>query len=107
MVPSFLDTAAHAQPEDRPILNPADAKIPIVLLIDTSESMAGDSIDRINEGIQLFKDKILNDAKLIRMVEIALISFNDTVDIIHPFSSIKEFNPLPLIASGQSAMMGN
>lgn len=106
MVPSFLDVAVQTQPESM-IVDMAADKIPVILLIDTSESMDSNSIDHINIGIRQFRDKIVNDEKLIRMVEIALISFNDTVKIIHPFSSIKEFDPASLIASSQTSMMGH
>jgi len=111
MAPSFLDTAAQGMGNnslaDRmPIQDKKDAKIPMVLLVDTSGSMEGDGIDGVNQGIENYTQEVLKNENLSRMVEIAIVSFNNNVEIIHPFSSIKDFTPTQLTADGLT-VMGN
>ena len=86
--------------DEMPILDKREPKVATVLLVDTSGSMGGEGIDGVNRGIHLYKEKILNDSLACKRVELALVSFNDTVTIVHPFSSIKEFNIQPLTAGG-------
>lgn len=87
-----------------PLLNPQDDKIALVLLVDTSDSMKGEGIEGVNRGIQLLKEKINQFDKARKMVEIALVSFNSEVNVVHPFSSIEEFNPHPLKEYGLTSM---
>ncbi len=87
-----------------PLLNPMDNKIALVLLVDTSASMEGEGIEGVNRGIQLLREKITQDDKAKKMVEISLVSFNSEVDVVHPFSSIEEFNPQPLTVYGLTSM---
>lgn len=87
-----------------PLLNPMDNKIALVLLVDTSASMEGEGIEGVNRGIQLLREKITQYDKAKKMVEIALVSFNSEVNVVHPFSSIEEFNPQPLKEYGLTSM---
>ena len=86
--------------EEMPILDKREPKVATVLLVDTSGSMVGEGIDGVNRGIKLYQNKILNDSLACKRVELALVSFNDNVNVEHPFSSIKEFNAPALTAGG-------
>jgi uncharacterized protein YegL len=63
-LPEFFDN-----PENR---------CPVVLLLDTSGSMAGEPIQELNRGVNLFRDEILRDAKASLRVEVAIVSFGAT-----------------------------
>lgn len=54
--------------------NPAP-RCPCVLLLDTSGSMEGDSIDELNRGVHAFREEIFNDSLSLKRVEIAVGTF--------------------------------
>lgn len=78
--------------------------VPCVVLVDTSGSMEGRSINEVNEGLQTLRSEILSDEKASLAVEICVISFNSNVDIIQPFVPITEFKPPRLTAGGLTSM---
>jgi uncharacterized protein YegL len=90
--------------DQMPILDKREPKVATVLLVDTSGSMTGEGIDGVNRGIKLYQEKILSDSLACKRVELSLVSFNDAVSVIHPFSSIKEFSFQPLTAGGWTTL---
>lgn len=78
--------------------------VPCVVLVDTSGSMEGRPINEVNEGLQTLRSEILSDEKASLAVEICVISFNSSVDIIQPFVPITEFTPPRLTAGGLTSM---
>lgn len=86
------------------IANPQHPHCATVLLLDTSRSMAGEKIKGLNDGIKLFKDDISSDELASRRIDLAVVSFADTTSVVHQFSSIDDFEPPVLKASGSTAM---
>lgn len=85
-------------------LNQED-RCPVVLLLDVSGSMNEDGkIDRLNEGLSVFKSEILADAIAALRVEISVITFGDGVSVVHEFSSADTMNLPTLQASGLTPM---
>lgn len=84
--------------------NNPDPRIPCILLLDSSGSMAGRKIDELNAGVVMFKDEVLKDAKAARSVEIAVISFGP-VQVVNDFVSPVDFVP-PLLVAGNDTPMG-
>lgn len=94
-----------AKLEDRiEIANPTQPHCATVLLLDTSGSMSGEKIARLNDGLKLLKDEIGTDELASKRVDLAVVTFGDTVSVIHDFSSVDAFDPAPLIASGSTPM---
>lgn len=82
-----------------------EQKCAILLLLDTSGSMNdSDKIGQLNLGIQIFKQEILKDKLASRRIDVCVMTFDDTVKVVHPFSSILEFNPTSLSANGKTEM---
>lgn len=79
-------------------------RLACILLVNTSNSMAGSSIKEVNEGIQSFKQAILNDSFAKRVVDVCLISFGDYAEVKVPFCPIECFEPPFLKADGMAAM---
>lgn len=85
---------------------PYKKKLPLVLLLDTSSSMQGQSIDELNDGLVNLIEDIKNDEKTNKMVEICVVSFGGTV-YVHKenyFVLAEDFKPKKMIANGNTPM---
>jgi uncharacterized protein YegL len=70
------------------------------ILVDTSGSMTGKPIAEVNAGLQLLKTNLIADSLAASRVELALLSFSDSVTVDVDFCSPDNFNPPTLAASG-------
>jgi uncharacterized protein YegL len=77
-------------------------RLPCVLLLDTSGSMAGERIEAVGEGLVRLRDHLMSDAKARTTVEIAVITFNNEVSVLNGFVPPRDFNPPALTADGQT-----
>lgn len=75
-----------------------------VLLLDTSGSMQGEPIAALNEGLKVFHETLLKDPVASRRVEIAVVTFDSAVEVVHDFSNPDAFEPPTLAAEGLTAM---
>ena len=76
-----------------------DPRCPVVLLLDKSGSMAGESIAQLNAALRAFKAEVSRDTLAARRAEIAVISFGPvTVDAA--FDTVDHFSPPTLVAEG-------
>src|ERR1700754_1304078 len=80
-----------------------EPRCPCVLLLDTSGSMGGMPIRQLNEGIQTFKQELLNDPLATKRVEVAMITFGP-VSVESDFHTVPNFYPQMLSASGDTPM---
>jgi len=76
-----------------------------VLLLDTSGSMQGSRITALNDGLRVFRDSLMKDSLASRRVEVAVVTFDSTVNLIQDFVTVDQFQP-PVLAAGGSTMMG-
>lgn len=81
-----------------------EPRCPCVLLLDTSYSMDGNPIDKLNVGIQSFKHALMEDDLAMLRVEVSIIKFGGSVNIIQDFITADEFIPPVLSASGDTPM---
>ena len=81
-------------------------RCPVILLLDTSGSMAGDPIRELNAGLKQFIFETANDEAGSMSVELEVITFDSRVNIAMPFTPIcdVEKNPAPLVANGMTCM---
>ncbi len=86
--------------------NPQQPHCATVLLLDTSGSMDGANITAVNEGLKIFKEEVLKDEVASKRVDIAVITFSDSAQLLHDFSSMDAFDPPRLEAGGATAMAG-
>jgi uncharacterized protein YegL len=76
-----------------------------MFLIDTSSSMEhNDRIGQVNAGLATLKKLLDKNEIATAGVELALITFNDKVDLVQDFAYPGEFNPPVLSASGLTYM---
>ena len=81
-----------------------EPRCPCILLLDTSGSMYGEKIDALNAGLQTFKDCLLNDPLALKRVELAVVSFNSSIEVMHDFVTADNFEPPTLTTKGTTCM---
>lgn len=75
------------------------------LLVDTSASMSTQGkIDELNRALRNFKETVCRDTLSARRVDVCVISFSTTVEVVTPFCPIMQFVPPTLTASGSTSM---
>ena len=84
--------------------NPA-ARVPVVVLLDTSYSMRGKSIAELNNGVNRFFAEVRDDDAAVMSADIALVTFNTTAQVVHGFASAFDYPDRlePFVADGQTA----
>jgi len=86
-------------------VNP-EPRSPCVLLLDSSYSMDGKPIDQLNEGLRAFEEDLKGDFQASQRVEVAVLSFGGTLDLVQDFTVVSEFDAPTLAASGDTPMGG-
>jgi uncharacterized protein YegL len=81
-----------------------EPRCPCVLLLDTSGSMAGPRIKALNEGLATFRGELQKDSLASRRIEIAIITFGSTVELIQDFITVDNFEAPHLSTFGQTHM---
>jgi len=90
--------------EEIEIANPQHPHCATLLLLDSSGSMAGDKISQLNGGLRAFKDDVEADDLARKRVDLCVVSFGGSVEISQPFTSVDDFDPPELEASGDTPM---
>ncbi len=80
-----------------------EPRCPCVLLLDTSGSMQGNSIDELNRGLQAFREELFSDSLSMKRVEIAVITFGP-VRVIQEFTTVDNLRPMQLEAAGDTPL---
>lgn len=81
-----------------------EPRCPCVLLLDTSGSMQGDRIEALNQGLLSFKDELVKNTLAARRVEVAIVTFDDHVNVVQDFVTVDQFTPPILTAQGLTTM---
>lgn len=84
---------------------PHEQHLACVLLLDTSGSMAlNGAIGKLNKAVNDFKEQTMMDELAQKRVDIAIVEFNNQVNVIQDFVPIPDMKPVVLNASGMTAM---
>src|SRR5437660_797520 len=81
-----------------------EPRCPCVLLLDTSASMTGKPIAALTEGVKTFRDNLIADPLASRRVEVAVVSFNSTINVVQDFVTANRFEPPELTCRGFTLM---
>jgi uncharacterized protein YegL len=66
--------------------------------------MGGQPIAELNAGLATYKDELAADSLAAKRVEVALVTFGGEVTTVNDFSSVAQFHPPGLHASGDTPM---
>lgn len=80
------------------VLNEGLEHLPCVVLLDTSGSMAG-CIGELNDALAMFKADLESDVNTRAKTEVCLITFDDSVRIVAPFSAVRDLS-VPVLTAG-------
>ena len=80
-----------------------EPRCPCILLLDTSTSMQGDSINELNNGLRAFRQELFEDSLSLKRVEIAVITFGP-VTVVQDFTTADRLRPMQLEASGETPL---
>jgi uncharacterized protein YegL len=75
----------------------------VVLVLDTSGSMAGQRIQELNAGLQAFRDELFADSLASKRVEVAIVTFGP-VKVECDFTGIQSFIAPHLTTTGDTPM---
>lgn len=75
-----------------------EPRCPCMLLVDVSNSMHGDKIDQLNDGIATFAQELKSDRLTALRTEIAIITFAGSAEMAQEFVTADRFEPQRLNA---------
>ena len=81
-----------------------EPRCPCVLLLDNSGSMHNEPIEALNEGLKTFRDELNRDSLAKKRVEVAIVTFNNDVNVVQDFVTADQFEPPRLEAQGLTHM---
>jgi uncharacterized protein YegL len=76
-----------------------EPRCPCILLLDVSGSMSGAPIQALNEGLKVFQKELSQDNLAKKRVEVAIVAFSDTVQVVQDFANPDDFT-LPILTAG-------
>ena len=77
-----------------------EPRCPCILLLDVSGSMQGPRVDALNQGLRTFKEELNQDSLANKRVEVAIVTFNNDIQVVQDFVTADQFEPPTLIAQG-------
>ncbi len=81
-------------------------RLPVFFLIDISESMVGDPITKVQEGIDSILKELRTDPTVLETVYVSVIAFAGRAKTLTPLTEILEFTP-PDLPIGGGTSLGN
>lgn len=80
-------------------------KLPLVFVLDTSSSMAGDPIMELNESVNNFIDELKHDNFTREIAEVCIVTFGENVNVLQDFESVDSI-PYPTFKARGATPMG-
>ncbi len=99
-----LKQTKHGENTPGNIAAPNEPHLACVLLLDTSSSMAGSPIASLNKAIGMFKEQTMLSEQARKSVDIAIIEFNDTANVVQDFTPLSQMTAVKLSATGCTSM---
>ena len=81
-----------------------DPRVACALLLDTSYSMEGPRIARLNSGYNAFCESLSKDPLARKRTEVTVVTFGGSVDVIVPFKEGRDLTSVTFSADGATPM---
>jgi uncharacterized protein YegL len=81
-----------------------EPRCPCVLVLDTSQSMRGEPIAALNQGLRVFREELRAVALAQKRVEVAIVTFGAAVEVVQDFVTVDRFEPPLLQAAGETPL---
>ena len=79
--------------------------IPVILLLDTSTSMSGEKINKLNKAVETMVDEFRKVQTMEKFIKIAIITFGNNRVVLHtPLTEVDKVNFNPLTTGGMTPM---
>lgn len=83
-----------------------EPRCPCILVLDTSGSMQGAAIESLNEGLQVFRESLIQNSLASKRVEVAVVAFDSEVRVVQDFVTADQFDP-PILAAQGLTLIGS
>jgi len=81
-----------------------EPRCPSLLIMDVSGSMAGKPINELQAGLTTYRDELAAESLARKRVEVAVVTFGGSVDVLQSFAAAESFTPPALEAKGDTPM---
>ncbi|GAB2587897.1 hypothetical protein Aab01nite_49490 [Paractinoplanes abujensis] len=85
---------------DTPVVPSAYRVLPCYLAVDTSASMAGDPIIRVNQELPRLRAKMLREPELAEVCQLSVVAFEETAVVHAPLTDVAQMELPGLTADG-------
>lgn len=75
-----------------------------LLILDISGSMGGQPLNELQTGLTLYRDELAADSLARNRVEVAIVTFGGSVDVVQHFATSENIAPPALEAKGDTPM---
>lgn len=87
------------------IICPNEPHMAVLFLLDTSKSIGDDSISLINETLNRFKLRAIENSLITIGLDVAIIAFNSSYHIIQEFVPVKYMNSVNLVITSSESVI--
>lgn len=81
-------------------------RLPIFLVLDVSESMAGNALDELGKGVEMLSKSLMNDPMALETAYLSIIAFAGKAHVLTPLTSVLDFTP-PELSIGSGTNLSN
>ncbi len=86
-------------------VNTAITRVAVCLCLDVSGSMeCNNRIGKLREGLNHFKRDLMEDVHAYKAADLAIVTFNDTAEVVLPFTPMEKVNMPYLTADGSTEL---
>ena len=79
-------------------------RLPVYLLLDTSESMTGEPIEAVKNGVQMMIHSLRQNPQAIETAFVSIITFDSDAKQLIPLTDLASFQTVDLKAAGTTAL---